>query len=144
MCQCLLKSHGIAMSLCHTLVSDRAFPVIGLNSSSCGGTCSSTKLMLPALYHTMMSMKNAQRRMAPVVPVRSNMCYLRVINTINNPIQNQETLFLSWITYEAHISERVDLHFQAIHLEIINCIFVTDSTMPTYNSNYISVRYQGR
>jgi hypothetical protein len=100
--------------------------------------------MLPALYHTMMSMKNAQRRMAPVVPVRSNMCYLGVINTISNSIQNQETLFLSWITCEAHISERVDLNFQAIHLETINCIFVTDGTMPTYNTNYISVKYQGR
>lgn len=86
MCQCLFKSHGTAMSLCHTLVSDRAFPVIGFNSSSCGGTCSSTKLMLPALYHTMMSMKNAQRRMAPVVPVGSNMCYLRAITAINNAI----------------------------------------------------------
>jgi hypothetical protein len=86
MCQCLLKSHGAAMSLCHTLVSDRDFPVIGFNSSSCGGICSSTKLMLPALYHTMMSMKNAQRRIAPVVPVGSNICYLRVLNAIINVI----------------------------------------------------------
>lgn len=40
-------------------------------SSSSKGACSSTKLMLPALYHTMTSTKNAHNKIAPVVPVKN-------------------------------------------------------------------------
>lgn len=59
----------------HTLVSDRTLAplspwVMGLSSSSWlgVGACSSTKLMLPDLYQTTRSTKNAHSMMAPVVP----------------------------------------------------------------------------
>lgn len=37
-------------------------------SSSSKGACSFTKLILPALYHTITSTKNAHNKIPPVVP----------------------------------------------------------------------------